>query len=67
MYIKSARFYTGKIKKRFFSLEERYSLYFGMTGMSMVPAEIYHDYLRLSRNLVGIPCPSIHKSRHFMA
>ena len=26
MYIKSARFYTGKIKKRFFSLEERYSL-----------------------------------------
>ena len=23
------------------------------SGMSMVPAEIYHDYLRLSRNLVG--------------
>ena len=47
MYIKSARFYTGKIKKRFFSLEERYSLYFGMLG---------HEYgssrnLGVSRNL----------------
>ena len=24
-----------------------------MTGMSMVPAEIYHDYLRLSRKCMG--------------
>lgn len=33
------------LKKEAVSNEtKRYSLYFGMTGMSMVPAEIYHDY-----------------------
>ena len=42
------------LKKEAVSNEtKRYSLYFGILGMSMVPAEIYHDYLRLSRNLVG--------------
>ena len=41
---------------------KRYSLYFGMLGMSMVPAEIYHDYLRISRKYMGEGIPL--KSRY---